>query len=150
MQPTVWDPVARHWYFFIDHRGPDPVYNVRAICSVIGSHVPDIRLEYEEVDAQPMLGPMARGQFPLDAPDPNHGYYEAAFAYHGGTAVEDLLIEMIGGKVTIASKVIDKSPKSNKGILLQCKDKGFPKDVGIEQNAPSCWPGFVARDGSKY
>ena len=98
------------------------------------------RFHYNEIDPQPVLGAMSRGQFPWRTPDPAHEHFSVLCSYRGGSIHQDLRIERLDGRWVIATRVVDAGNQQR--VLLHCKDQGFPDGLGFDSALPQCWPGF--------
>jgi hypothetical protein len=143
VRPTFYDPVAMQWYFFLDLKGNDPVYNVDVILTDEAKPPGSeriTRLHYDEIDPQAVLGAMVRGQFPWRTPGPEHEHFSVLGSYRGGSIIQDLRIEHLANQWAIACRVTDGG--AQRRMLLLCKDPNFPSGLGYDTSLPACWPDF--------
>ena len=143
VRPTFYDPIAMQWFFFVDHKGSEPVQNIDVIWNDEAKPFTQhsiAKLHYPEIDPQPTLGPMARGQFPWRSPTPEHEHFTVEISYRGAQVYQDLRIERVENSWAIATRVSNSGPKGQ--TLLACKDPSFPSELGYEDGLPKCWPDF--------
>ncbi len=102
-----------------------------------------VHFHYAEVNPQPVMGAIARGQFPWRTPEPEHEHFSVLISYRDDSIVQDLRLERIHNKWAIATRVVSGSP--GRRLLLECKDTEFPDGLGYDGSLPGCWPGFPTR-----
>ena len=137
VNPGVWI-VTGTWDIFVNHRGPDPSYNVeiwfvdlakkeQVVSKSVSLTKADID-SFQMIRSYPEIDPKGRTsnfaiQFLWTPPVPDHEKYAIEITWRDGSVHQDLQVERVGDKWYWATQVTDKETKR---LLVNCKDKGFP------------------------
>ena len=140
------------WDFIVNHRGPDPSYNVKMLfidlirqkqLATSGGPLtgPDLD-SFQMIRRFPEIDPKGHSsnfaiQFLWTPPIVDHEHYDIEITWRTGSVHEDLEIERVNTKWLWAMQIIDRDTKQT---LVNCKDPGFP--LGPPGNK-SCFPEMV-------
>ena len=153
--PGVWVghgpdyPKMVSWDFIVNHRGPEPSYNVEILFVdevkrdrvVHGktSLTPAEVDSYQLVLKYPEIDPKGRGsifakQFIWTPPEPDHERYSFDITWRDGGVHQDLQVERAFGSWFWATQIRD---RESAHVIVDCKDKGFPYG---ERRGKACFP----------
>jgi hypothetical protein len=143
------------WMFVVQHRGPEPLYNVtmifqdrdradrlRQLREVSPEDIVQTSrsIHFDEID--PGLGTGTARRFVWRPLDHDHEHFAIRTGHRNGTIDEILWIERVGGKWQYALKVSD---PINDIVLLECMDPDFPHDRDVRMLDP-CSPAVLNVD----
>jgi len=127
------------WTFSLEHRGPEPVYNLELVF-IDKDSKQDIVVKQPEIDP----GNLGLAKYFRWTPSsPDHEHYEVSITSRSGNLLQNLRVERMANQWAYATRVTDLRTKR---ILLECRDAIFPVDNEFGPQLPVCFPDFAAKD----
>ena len=140
------------WYFILEHRGTEPVYNIEIIFTdedrrrafAADNSRLDLARQTDTILNLPEIDPgnVGYAKYFLWKPlVPEHEHFEAFISHRSGHAKQSLRIERIDGQWRFATRVVDTDRKM---VLIECRDAAFPSDEEWGANLPPCLPDYIS------
>jgi hypothetical protein len=133
VKPGVWVN-GDTWTFHIEHRGPEPVFNVELLFNDLVAKK-DQSFTFAEIDP----GNIGLAKYFTWKPTvADHEHYDILISSRNGHIQQTLRLERIAEHWRVATRVTD---IDHKRVLLECKDAGFPVDQEWATLSP-CFPDY--------